>query len=228
MNSTLYSIILDILVVVIIASGVILGYKRGFVRTIFNILRYIISIVTSFFLSTIISKFIIVLIQPNILEYIQNKANDIISSNSISTINDIYEKLPYISKYLQKIGDSGILDNVTNKISTVITNNFILPALQLLIQGVICIILFFIMLFLSNFIIKKLTFVNKIPVVGRMNEILGLIAGFVNSFIILFILTSLVHFIIQISANQISILNIKVIESSLLFEKLYNVVLLIL
>lgn len=52
------SIIFDIAVVAIVALLVFLGFHRGFVRTVFNLVGYILAAVLAFFISSPISVWI--------------------------------------------------------------------------------------------------------------------------------------------------------------------------
>lgn len=229
MYNNIGSIILDVSVIVIIGFCAVLGYKRGFASTLVNILSCVASVIIANFLSIGIAKKIMIFTEPNILSYVQDKTKEIISSGTNATIGDVYNQLPYFLKSLVPFSDNSqienAVDNSVNQISSVLTNDFIVPTIQMLLQSFLCIILFFILLFLFRFIGKRLNFINKIPIIGGVNAILGLILGLVQALVVIVILINIIYLIIAISKGNLSFINLQVINESILFKNIYDIIL---
>lgn len=228
MYSNLWSVLLDIFVIVIVAGCAILGYKRGFARTLVSFFSYVISIIASIILSRIVSSFIMSVIQPNLLTYVQDKVNGIVGQNATASLADVYEQLPYMIKYLVPFKDGSMvgntIDNSVNQISTALTNNFITPTIQMMIQSIVCVILFFIILFILKFVARRLTFINRIPIIGGINSIFGFVLGLIQAGIIIVILTNILYLVIGFSKGNMSFLNMETINNSLLFKNIYDFV----
>lgn len=223
------SIFLDVVVVGITARCVVLGYKKGFVTTVVTLFSYILSLILAFVLSNIFSKIIISAIEPNVLDYVHSKIQQIMASNTNLTAISFVNALPEFLKGLFPNDVVATIDstmaNSTEQAATMVTETFFAPAIQLLIQSALLFVLFFVLLGILNFIARRLTFINKIPLVGSTNAILGTVTGFIQALIIVIIIVNVVSLIISVTNNSWVILNSDTINSTLIFKNIYKIIL---
>ncbi len=152
--------VFDTIVLVIIVLSVILGYKRGFVKTISSLLGFVISI------------FVSKLIFPYVSNWIEKSAIGETLNKSISDKfqNTPAEQIPFLS--------SG---NILSDVNLNPVTNFIIFVITLLAVLVITLVA-------VNVIVKALNLVTKLPVISFANHTLGIIAGLIMGTIFVLII----------------------------------------
>ncbi|MDD6265467.1 MAG: CvpA family protein [Clostridia bacterium] len=180
-------IIIDFILIGIIIISAILGWKRGFFRSIMKFGSVIIAAVGSYFLNGVFSSFLkSTFIMPKISEYIYKSYTKIFGGMSLS---ELFSEMPeYFSKWLDsysgvekakvwysgtaKASEKGLCNSlaepIAEKISTVTA--YILAFIAILI--VIRIICFVVDRFLS------------LPVLNGVNKLFGLIFGIATGLIV--------------------------------------------
>lgn len=92
--------------------------------------------------------------------------------------------------------------------------------------SVVQMILFFLLFGVVMLIVRLLAGlfkdVNKIPVIGPVNTLLGAAIGLVEGAIIVYIIALLIHLIIMFMASPMIVFNEETIQSTLLFKFFYN------
>lgn len=169
----------DFIVFLILFLFIWLGYKSGFIKTLFDTFSYIISIILGVKIYPFVSE---VLKKSFVYEYV----NNIIGRN----INNSLSEFSLISKLLSSGYDKSI-----NSLSEIILS--IISFIAVIIISKI----------LLSLISRCISFVSKIPVISFFNRILGAVLGAIKGVLILY-LAFLLIFIIPVKYTENVVKNI--------------------
>ena len=103
-----------------------------------------------------------------------------------------------------------------------VLDNIVKPFVLIPMRTIIFIILFILISILLSFVIKATSLINKIPLIGKLNEFLGAIMGFVHGVIVVFVVVILLNMIIAITDNSLIFLNQSTIDNSFMFSWVYH------
>ncbi len=204
------SIIIDI---VLAASGILtiyFAYKRGFVSTVISLIGLLLALVLASYLGLAAADYIY---EDVVGDKIAQNVIDDFRSDSSRDVNDILPK--YISNYFKNSGE---------KTNDVLSGNFALSAIKkaiktpvtALITVVIFLILFIVFLLLFRWIAKLAGLINKIPVIGKLNSLLGGMLGIVKALLIVYLLCFILSKSIMLTQN--GIITADDLKSSYIFE----------
>lgn len=196
------TIVVEIVLIAMIAVGMFLGIKRGFIKTVAKPVKFILALVIAFSLSgtvatNIVEPLIATPVTAQMEEYIQEKCENISSEN-------ISEELPTVLKISAGLFDID-LEELSNGASTEelissIVSSLVSPALH-----VVAVVISFIALYLlSNLclsiVISILNAVFDTGLIGVCNRILGFVFSTAFAVIIAWIAVSLFTYVISIPA----------------------------
>lgn len=202
-------IFLDIVVVAILALNIILGYKKGLINVVFNIVAFLLAIVITLVLYKPVSNIIIqnTNIHENIKEMILKRSQGTEPKEENIENNDI-------NKYIENS-----INNMTNEAKTaareVVAENFATKAVQV-ITGIVLFILTRAILILLRFVTQTIA---KLPIIKQFNTLGGIIYGIMKGLIIIYVLLTIMYLIVSIKGNG----NIALaIDSSCITKFLYD------
>ena len=202
-------IFLDIVVVAILALNIILGYKKGLINVVFNIVAFLLAIIITFVLYKPVSNIIIqnTNIHENIKEMILKRSQGAEAKEENIESNDI-------NKYIENS-----INNMTNEAKTaateVVAENFATKAVQV-ITGIVLFILTRAILILLRFVTQTIA---KLPIIKQFNTLGGIIYGIIKGLIIIYVLLTIMYLIVSIKGNG----NIALaIDSSCITKFLYD------
>lgn len=202
-------IFLDIIIIAILIINIIIGYKKGLINVIFNICAFLIAIIATLVLYKPISNIIINNTQ------IDNKIEEIIIKNNDNDSEKIEEKNnkdinTFIKNAIQNTAEEAkkqATEVVAKQISTKVVE---------VITGIIL----FIVIRAILFILKITTgSIAKFPIIKQLNEVGGIAYGAIKGLVIVYIILTIMFFIISIKGNEkIS----TAIEESYVTKVIYN------
>ena len=202
-------IFLDIVVVAILALNIILGYKKGLINVVFNIVAFLLAIVITLVLYKPVSNIIIqnTNIHENIKEMILKRSQGTEPKEENIESNDI-------NKYIENS-----INNMTNEAKTaareVVAENFATKAVQV-ITGIVLFILTRAILILLRIVTQTIA---KLPIIKQFNTLGGIIYGIIKGLIIIYVLLTIMYLIVSIKGNG----NIALaIDSSCITKFLYD------
>lgn len=162
-------------------------------------------------------------------------AQNIKSSDVADSVNDIIEQVGEAVPALGLEGktiddiDSGMINNVVVSVvqssgnpGKAVLDNVAKPIVLVPLRTVIFVILFFLVFIILSIIIKATSVINKLPVIGKLNSLLGGILGLVQGLIIVFIVVIIVHMAVEMTNNTLIFLNDMTINKSYGFSWIYN------
>ena len=114
-----------------------------------------------------------------------------------------------------------IIDADTDDFARAITDNMVRPILLVPMRALIFIVLFAIIAIILSVTANLLKVVNKIPLIGSINKILGAVAGAAEAVIVIFLVCIFIQVIIVLSGNTLIFLNTMTIDETFVFQKIY-------
>ncbi len=139
----------DIIIVLVVIYGAIIGYKKGLVRTVVGSIRAVVSM----FGATIISRIIAPQIAPQIVTPIVNEVFK-------TQLGEVTNLAPEIAAQIQ------------NNILQIAT-----PIAQSIAFSVVFFISMFIINFVLSLFTRTMNMLTKIPVISTLNRVCGLVLG---------------------------------------------------
>lgn len=200
-------IILDIILVVILAGSIFLGYKKGLVKVAVSLFALIISLVVTLVFYRPISNVII-----NNTDW-DEKIEQVIIENTTKKIEET-DQNGNILEDAQKYIDNAVAEgqnNVVENIAPVIAERVI--SIGTMIVLFIATRLLLILLTLVSNVITNL------PIIKQFNELGGLIYGLIRGLVVIYALLAIAFFIVSMSSNT-SITN--AIDSSFITKFMYS------
>ena len=188
--------ILDLIVVAIIALFVYLSAKRGFVRTVIELVGYFLAIYLSFIISGAIADFTYnKVVEPAIVENISNKISTTTNESVDSTVDIIWEALPeFVSKSAENFNVSKnsvkatVAEKYTSNLDTkdfvkTVAENSVKLIVVPLIKTICSVILFIILMFVVKILARVLNKMFSLPLIGGLNKALGGVIGLLKGVI---------------------------------------------
>lgn len=185
--------IIDFLIIFIILVFMGIGYYRGFFRVVMNLLEYLLSI------------FLAWQFWPNFAQFLNDKF----------FLNDFFHQviLNAMVKAIQSnLGDESIIVPIESLDMPIIGN--MADMMVMLVAILVLFLIFKLLIKIVSFFVDKIT---KLPVLKEFNKIGGVIAGFVQGVIIVFISLAIVNVFNNEAID-------KVLEESLMGDKFSSVV----
>ena len=186
------AILMDIIVIAIILLNIIIGYKKGLVNVIVNIFEFLLAIAVTVILYKPISNVIInnTQIDDRIRETIivknteDNKENETNEENVNKFMaNQIKEKTADAKEYaIETIADTIAINTVQ-----ILTGIILFVAIRFIIT-------------LLKFLTNNL---SNIPVIKQFNKIGGVLYGLIRAIIIIYIILTILFFVVSINTNGI-------------------------
>lgn len=115
----------------------------------------------------------------------------------------------------------GMLDTGTELGDTVI-DNFVRPNCIVVIRSIVFILIYSIVFAVLKLITSAAKLIDKIPIIGEVNSLLGGVAGLVEGVLILFIFCLATRLIVSVFDGDVMIFNQETIEKTVIFKKVYE------
>lgn len=135
--------------------------------------------------------------------------NLLVEYNKISdnAIDDILESLVLSDK-----------KSIAQKLSDVVIKPIILKILKVL----IFILVFLVIIIIVKIVAGLMGFVNKVPIAGGINRMLGGVLGFLQGILMLYVVALLLKLIIAVTSNDLMVINDATINAGNIFKEIYN------
>ncbi len=200
MNTT--AIILDAIIVLIIAVNVILGIKKGFIKTAYSFLKFAVSAVCAFIFAKPVAAIIkATQFYKNTETDLKERFIDYIASENLDLSSAIAENKEKLDELLSKIGLSfeKFMGNVEESLAQSSTEaagdlaeHIITPICSALATAVAFIAVFIVASIVLWLVMKILNLVASAPIISQFNSLLGGVAGVVVASLLVFVLIMLV------------------------------------
>ncbi len=115
----------------------------------------------------------------------------------------------------------GMLESKAELTDTVMTS-FVRPNCVIVIRTVVFILIYTVVFAIMKFIASASKLIDKIPVIGDVNSMLGGIAGVVEGILIVFIFCLATRLVVSLLEGDAMIFNQETIEKTFIFKKIYE------
>lgn len=223
------SIILDLIVLAIIVITVLISAKRGFVRTLIELLGFIAAVFISFTISTPLANSTYdKIIEPSIISTVTSAADTAADNSAAAAVDSFWNEMPgWIKGGIEKAGiskeslDGSITANIGNGVQSAVesaSQNVIKPAvtgsLALIYQVISLIVLMALVKPLAKLINKLFSF----SVIGTANRVLGGVVGVPKGMIYAVAFCLLITLAVSFTQNGFLIFTGEAMEKSLFFS----------
>ncbi len=221
------SLILDAIIVLIILIFAILSAKKGFVRTLIEVVGFILAIVVALGLSSPIANGIYdTTVQPIVAKTVESAMNEG-SATANAAVDAVWDKMPAFLTESSFFGvtkeniTSTITDEVsanTGDVTNSISNSFVKPLVTKLLSVLISVILVVVMLLIVKILAKYINKLFTFSLIGDINRTLGGILGVVKGAAVAVIFCLVISLILSFTKNGFLIFTYDAINSSYLFK----------
>lgn len=199
--------ILDAVVVIIIAVTAIVGYRRGFIRTIIQLVGCVVAFVLALSLSNTVSSMVYDgMLRDGLHEKIETAWSETVVEGAAQTLTEqtetIFDTLP---KFVQVALDTetitqGIRDSVGNDqtgtaVADYLVDDLIRPVMVAVIRFVAFLILFAILMLLIRLLEKLMKPLTKLPLIRQTDGLLGAVVGLIKGAIFALVAVTIMQLI---------------------------------
>ncbi len=186
-------ILMDLAVIAILIINVILGYKKGLIKVLFSICAFLIAIIATLILYKPISNIV--------MEHtdINDKIKEIIIKNHTSDENTDTQENKEKTK-LQEYIENTIKDKTNEAKAQAIeaAADVISNKVVEILTGILLFIVIRIALLILNFLTESIA---ELPIIKQFNQVGGIAYGTLKAFIIIYLLLTILFFIVSIKGE---------------------------
>ncbi len=210
------SVVVDGICLLIIVLCAVRAHKQGFATAVVNLLGKFVRLFVGMFASDKLSPLIFQKMRPSMITRVMEYFESNIGVIEIGSILDrITESWPERFGFLENI--SGKLPSflaLNESGARWITDNIVAPFFTECIGAVVFIVCFVLVSLLCNFLGRALKIVNKVPIVGGLNRILGVLVGIVSGCLNIILLSFLLSIIVVVSKDALPFINSRTLAGS--------------
>lgn len=182
--------VLDLAVIAVIAVCVLIAYNRGLIRSVFNLLSWVVSIALANYLYPPVSRF---LRTTGLYTFLKASAADSLGLDEVIVDATSKVQAELISNmYIPDFIKSALFENNNPEIYKILDasgiEDYIAGYMANIFLNIISVIAVFIIVFiLMRVLASALDIISKLPVINTFNKIGGIIVGFFTAAIIIWI-----------------------------------------
>lgn len=214
--------ILDLLVIAIVAYYAYISAKRGFVRTLIELVGFvaIFLIITKAGAPLSESLFKAAFRGP-----VLSKVQTTLDESAVSSVEAVTEALPgFVVNGAAFLGididEAVVTDDTTAALAEGITDNVIGPVITSLIYAIISLLLFGLGMYLVRILARAVNSLFKISFVGVVNRLLGAVLGLGKGLVVAFVICLVITVIVAFTQNGFLCFTKENIEQSMIFGKI--------
>lgn len=221
------SYILDAIVVLIILFFAFLSAKKGFVRTLVEVVGFVAAIIVAITLSTPVANFVYdKTVEPVVAKTVEAAVSEG-TANANSAIDAVWDKMPAfltessffdLSKENITATIGGEVTANTAELTSTISDSFVKPAVTKLLSVLISVILVVVLLFVVKILAKYVNKLFTFSVIGDINKTLGGILGLVKGAAVAVIFCLVISLILSFTKDGFLIFTYDAINSSYIFK----------
>lgn len=214
--------ILDLLVIAIVAYYVYISAKRGFVRTLIEMVGFVVILLIIIKAGAPLSESIFKkAIRGPALSKVQTTLAESDTTN-ISTVRDVLPN--FVANGAEFLGinidETTVTENATSTLATIITDNVIGPVITSLIYAIISLLLLGLGMYLVRILARAVNNLFKISLVGVVNHLLGGVFGIGKGVVVAFVFCLVITVIVSFTQNGFLCFTKANFEQSIFFGKL--------
>lgn len=227
--------ILDGLTVAVIALFTISAYKKGFLNTVVRFVGTLVALVFSMVVSAPAAEFIFNNYLAESIVSVVKKHMGAVQDVDIAAFADgMSELISDLPEFFANIMEKGfgvhaeewyslVSAETVSSMTDAVIENIIAPLATGLIRVLVFCVVFALLKFLVNAVAALLIGVNKLPLIGSLNEVLGGVIGAAQGMLYMFIIASIVWLALFAAGGELGPVSADAVEKTLLFKEFYNI-----
>lgn len=196
--------VFDVIVLLIVALTVFLGYRRGFLRTIVQLVGCLLALILAFSFSQTVSTWVYdTMLRDTVYEKIETAWQDTTASGA-ATLSDkvesMTEALPgfvksvwdpeSVTKELQQFLNSG---ETAQSASVFLTDTVLRPILVTVIRFIAFLILYALLMVAVKLLVKLIKPLSRLPLIRQADGVLGAVSGFLKGILFAFVAVTILQ-----------------------------------
>ena len=229
-------LIMDLIVLALLLLCALVGWKKGFFRSLVNTIGSIFLYMIAYFGSKLTAPLLYQkYIGPYFLERIERYITNVGEGVRIeSTVINAMNRIPKFCRelllhdtttedFIKTISDQA--NHNVEHVAKLLVDEYIPTVIIPLLQGILFLLMLMLLFFLLRGIILLLgNHAAKKSLLGRVDSMLGAVCGIGFGIILLFVIAFVVQLVVGFTSNSLSFCNTDIIEQSILFRWIYQIV----
>lgn len=225
-----YFLIYDLVLVVGMVLFIRQGARQGMVKTLAQVIGYILSWGASLLLSIIAAQLVFdAFIKPPVKKSLVSLFTGGSGGESLAVqLEKIMGKIPQPVLQLLGIDASSAMQfdmtvsGAAEKLSVEVINQIIAPVVLLFLKALLFVVFFVVLSFVVRRVVGVLGFVNKVPLVGQANALLGGVLGAGKGLVVFSLVSVVLAVAVYLTGGDNPVLNEEVINRSFLYRYIYD------
>lgn len=213
------ALILDVILIAVIVLTAFHYKKKGFVAGLLDLVGNLLALLVAWIASDRISPTVFEnFFKQGLIEKITQTVQERGTSGLTMLVESFSSILPggmadEVTRSLQEILGSGAPDLAVRIVDTILT-----PLIVPMITVVLFFIAFAVCKLVISMLVAVLTNINKIPVIGSVNELLGILVGVAGGVLNVVLLLCLIWAVVAITNNNLPVLNHDMLSGSMMYS----------
>lgn len=213
------ALILDVILIAVIVLTAFHYKKKGFVAGLLDLVGNLLALLVAWIASDRISPTVFEnFFKQGLIEKITQTVQEQGTSGLTMLVENFSSILPggmadEVTRSLQEILGSGAPDLAVRIVDTILT-----PLIVPMITVVLFFIAFAVCKLVISMLVAVLTNINKIPVIGSVNELLGILVGVAGGVLNVVLLLCLIWAVVAITNNNLPLLNHDMLSGSMMYS----------
>lgn len=213
------ALILDVILIAVIVLTAFHYKKKGFVAGLLDLVGNLLALLVAWIASDRISPTVFEnFFKQGLIEKITQTVQERGTSGLTMLVENFSSILPggmadEVTRSLQDILGSGAPDLAVRIVDTILT-----PLIVPMITVVLFFIAFAVCKLVISMLVAVLTNINKIPVIGSVNELLGILVGVAGGVLNVVLLLCLIWAVVAITNNNLPVLNHDTLSGSMMYS----------
>lgn len=213
------ALILDVILIAVIVLTAFHYKKKGFVAGLLDLVGNLLALLVAWIASDRISPTVFEnFFKQGLIEKITQTVQEQGVSGLTMLVENFSSILPggmadEVTRSLQDILGSGAPDLAVRIVDTILT-----PLIVPMITVVLFFIAFAVCKLVISMLVAVLTNINKIPVIGSVNELLGILVGVAGGVLNVVLLLCLIWAVVAITNNNLPVLNHDMLSGSMMYS----------
>ena len=202
-------IVIDLVLIIILAINIFLGYKKGLVNVIFNLCAFLVAMLITIILYRPIAGIVI-----NNTKLYDNIRQTVLDNGILEKKDDVSQDSSDINKYIQIHTYNALTDVQSNSIEAV-ADSIAINTVNIIVSISLFVVVRILLVFTKTFAGA----LAELPIIKQFNKLGGVLYGAIVGLVLIYIILTIMFFVVSINGSY-DITN--AIDSSIITKYLYQ------
>ena len=202
-------IVIDLVLIIILAINIFLGYKKGLVNVIFNLCAFLVAMLITIILYRPIAGIVI-----NNTKLYDNIRQTVLDKGILEKKDDVSQDSSDINKYIQVHTYNALTDVQSNSIEAV-ADSIAINTVNIIVSISLFVVVRILLVFAKTFAGA----LAELPIIKQFNKLGGVLYGAIVGVVLIYIILTIMFFVVSINGSY-DITN--AIDSSIITKYLYQ------